>query len=392
MNDTESRLSDYLHTKAGSVPDSVQGPGLELDSTGTSTRRGWVPMALAAASIGAVLILAVTFLNSLGGNQPDPAAQVPTGPVSTEAPRLPYTVTLENNPDNPLDTWWAVIHDGKQTVENPGVKGNVVARLGEGWLVTTGYPDPKKSQAAIVSRDGKVRPIGPMGAELAAVSPDGRQLAVLVAPYGAKDSQLVVVNVDDGKEVSRLRIPTPMLSSFGWNKAGIWMYANNAERKPTYLWQPGSKEARKLPDLGTEIALAPGSDTFGYMTANGKAGYCAKAATLGANGPEVKRQYCSEDATWPWPRLDISPDGGTLLVDGPWVAVDIATGKTTKLGLPAGFVENQVIFEDTTDLIALGNVPSKKSAQTMYRCRVTTGECKVLRTEKPDGILALAKP
>jgi hypothetical protein len=393
MNDTENRLRDYLHTKAADVPNSAHGPGLELDATGTSTRRGWVPMALAAASIGAVLILAVTFLNSLGGNQPSPAAQ-PTGPLSAEAPRLPYAITLANNPDNPLDSWWATIHDGKETVKNPGLKGNLVARLGEGWLVTSGYADPKKSQAVIVSKDGKTRPIGPLGADTPAISPDGKQLAFMVGPYGAKDSQVVVVNVDDGKEVSRLRIPTPMLSSFGWNKAGIWMYANNADRTPTYLWQPGSPEARKLPDLGSEIALASGSDTFGYSTPNGKAGYCAKAATLSASGPEVKQQYCSDKAALH--NISLSPDGGTMVVGGPWVAADVASGRKIALKLPAGLVgTSPVAFENATDLLVLGLVPdktpTKPTAQTIYRCRVTTGECKSLVTEKPGEVFELAR-
>lgn len=385
MNDTENQLRDYLQAKAATVQDTDQGPGLELDST--TRKRAWVPIALAAATIGAVLILAVPFLTSLADNQPSPAATPtarPTGPVPAGAPRLPYSITVPDNPDNPLDTWWKVIHDGKQTVKNPGVKGKIVARLAEGWLVTTGYPDPKKSQAAIVGRDGKVRPIGPLGADKPAVSPDGKQLAVPVAPYGAKDSQVVIVNVADGKEAARIRIPTPMLSSFGWNKAGIWMYMNNAERQPMLLWQPGWKEARTLPDLGGEIALARDSDTFGYTVPDGKGGFCAKAATLGANGPEVKREYCSKHALWP--RLTLSPDGGTLLVNGPSVAVDIATGRTTKVNLPAGFVADQMIFEDTTDVIVLDGVAK------MYRCRVTTGECKVLPTKKPDGVVRIAAP
>jgi hypothetical protein len=279
-------------------------------------------------------------------------------------------------------------------VKNPGVKGDLVARLGEGWLVTTGYPDPKKSQAAIVSQNGKIRPIGPVQADTPAISPDGKQLAVPVAPYGAKDSQVVVVNVDDGKEVSRLRIPTPMLSAFGWNKAGIWLYANNADRTPMYLWQPGSPEARKLPDLASEIALASGSDTFGYSTVNGKAGYCANAATLGANGPEVKRQYCSKKAA---PHsISLSPDGGTMVVGGPWVAVDVAGGKQTKLNLPAGLVgTSPVAFENATEVLVLGLVPDKTptrpTAQSIYRCRVTTGECKSLLTEKSGEVFGLAK-
>jgi hypothetical protein len=396
MNDTESRLRDYLQVKAGTVSGADHGPGLELDSTRTSTRRGWAPTALAAASIGAVLILAVTFLNSLGDDQPDPAAQLSTGPVSTEAPRVPYTVTLAPSQGEPTDTPWAVLHDGGTTVKNPDLKrSTVLARLGEGWLVMTQAAGSGKPQAAIISPAGQVRTIGPVGVDTPAISPDRRQLAFPVAPYGATASQIVVVNVDDGNEVTRFRIPTPMLSSFGWNQAGIWLYANNADRQPAYLWQPGSQEARRLPDLGAEIAPARDSGTFGYTTAKGNGRYCVTAATLGANGPEVKREYCPDPATGAWGSLTLSPDGGSMLIGGPWVAVDVASGRPTKLRLPAGLVgASPVVFENATEAIVLGTVPDKNAtkptAQTIYRCRVTTGECKTLVTEKADEVFSLA--
>ena len=73
MNDTETRLRDYLNAKADTVPDSAQGPGLELDSTGTSTRRRWVPMAGAAAGIAAVLTLSVPFLHGLVKHDDQPS-------------------------------------------------------------------------------------------------------------------------------------------------------------------------------------------------------------------------------------------------------------------------------------------------------------------------------
>ena len=87
MNDTETRVRDYLHAKAGTVPDSAHGPGLELDTTGTSTRRGWVPIALAAAGIAAVLTLAVPFLHGLAKpDQPSVATHPTPGPLPTGRP------------------------------------------------------------------------------------------------------------------------------------------------------------------------------------------------------------------------------------------------------------------------------------------------------------------
>jgi len=158
MTDTETRLRDYLQAEASTIPGTTQGPGLEVDSTGSSTRRGWVPIALAAAGIAAVLTLAVPFLHGLvkHADQPSVSGLPAMGPVSAGAPRIPYTTLVQNNPDNPLDTWWAAIHDGGTTVKNPGVKGNVVARTEGGWLVTTGYPDPDKAQVAVDIATGKV--------------------------------------------------------------------------------------------------------------------------------------------------------------------------------------------------------------------------------------------
>ncbi len=185
-----------------------------------------------------------------------------------------------------------------------------------------------------------------------------------------------------------------MLMPWGWNKEGIWLTPAGPERKPAFVWQPGSQEARTVADLGNEITVARGAGTIGYLTSNGKAGYCAKAATLAANGPEVKREYCSNDASLPGPRISFSPDGGTMLLTHAWVAIDVAGGNTTKLRLPAGFRAGYpAVFENPTDAIVLGEVPAKDptkaTGQTMYRCRVTTGECKALRTEKPGELFAV---
>ncbi|MFG1812191.1 hypothetical protein ACGFIF_00380 [Kribbella sp. NPDC049174] len=399
MNDTENRLREYLQTTAGTVPDAAQGPGLQQDVTG---KRGWVPIVLAAATIGAVLVLAVPFLTRLADKEPTAAgspAALPTGPVSTGAPRIPYAVTVNNNPDNPLDTWWAVIQDGKQKVGNPGVKGEVLARLGGGWLVMTGYPDPTKSQAAIVDPEGKVTPLGPTGGIYPVISPDGRQLAVAVAPYAAKDSRVVVVNVEDGKETAKLDIPMPNIKLIGWNKDGIWLMPELVDSRPVSVWQPGADQPRPVGELGPagDLQVVRSSDVVAQLSAKGTDGYCAKAGTLGAKGLELKREYCFKTAGTNQAAVYValSPDGRTMVLSTR-VAVHIATGKATKLGIPAkfgGWTWNSAVFEDPATVIVVADTRGVKPLeQKMFRCSVTTGECKAILTAKANESLAAVRP
>ncbi|TCC65528.1 hypothetical protein E0H73_00870 [Kribbella pittospori] len=385
MNDTETRLRDYLHAEASSVPGSAQGPGLELDSTGSSTRR-WAPMALAAAGIAAALLLAVPFFRGLSDHQPSVSGLPATGAASTQAPSIPYAVTVQNNPGNPLDTWWAVLHDRGRTVQNPGVKGDVRARVGGGWLVDTGYPDPKKAQAAVVSPAGKIRPIGPLGAISPMVSPDGRQIAVALSTYGEKTGRVVVVNLEDGKEVSSITVRTPNLELVGWNKDGIWMNPHSPGARPVTVWQPGTKDARTVGNLDGELEVVRSSGTVVLLSSTGSQKACAKAATLGTPGLEVKREYCFEIATQRAPYVALSPDGATMALST-GIAVDIATGKATELKLPAKSVlADGGVFEDPANVILVDE------SQRIFRCGVATGECKQLVSAKSNEIVALVQP
>ena len=387
MNDTETRLRDYLHAKAGTVPASTHGPGLELDTTGTSTRRGWVPMALAAAGIAAVLTLAVPFLHGLAKpDQPSVAAHPTPGPLPTGAPRIPYTITDPNsNPDNPLDTWWSVLHDGGKTVKNPGLKGNVVARTDGGWLADTGYPDPDKSQIVVVSPGGQVRPIGPLGADGPRVSPDGRQIAVADSKYGRTDNRVVVVDIRTGKEVTSLTVKTPNLELLGWNKDGIWMHEHAPNAVPVKVWQPGSKDLRTVGTFNDQIEVTRTSGTVLKTSYKSDGTSCVTAATLGDKGLDVRREYCFK-APVAAPYLSLSPDGATMTISNIGVAVDIATGKVTKLRLPAKSKWwDRALFEDPANVIVPGQ-------DTLSRCAVATGECKQVAVAKPSGTIQLVRP
>ena len=387
MNDTETRVRDYLHAKAGTVPDSAHGPGLELDTTGTSTRRGWVPIALAAAGIAAVLTLAVPFLHGLAKpDQPSVATHPTPGPLPTGAPRIPYTITDPNsNPDNPLDTWWFVLHDGGKTVKNPGLKGNVVARTDGGWLADTGYPDPDKSQIVVVSPGGQVRPIGPLGADGPRVSPDGRQIAVADSKYGRTDNRVVVVDIRTGKEVTSLTVKTPNLELLGWNKDGIWMHEHAPNAVPVKVWQPGSKDLRTVGTFNDQIEVTRTSGTVLKTSYKSDGTSCVTAATPGDKGLDVKREYCFK-APVAAPYLSLSPDGATMTISNIGVAVDIATGKVTKMRLPATSKWwERALFEDPANIIV-------NDADRLFRCAVATGECKQVAVAKPSGTIQLVRP
>ncbi|MEV4261427.1 hypothetical protein [Kribbella sp. NPDC049584] len=389
MNDTETRLRDYLHAKADTVPDSAHGPGLELDSTGTSARRRWAPMALAAAGIAAVLTLAVPYLHGLAKpDQPSVAGLPSAGPVSTGAPRIPYTTLVENNPDNPLDTWWTLLHDGGTTVKNPGIKGDVIARTAGGWLVTTGYPDHAKSQVAVLSPAGKLQPIGPLGADTPWRSPDGQQVAVAVAKYGRQDNRVVVVDVRTGKEVASLTVKIPNLELYGWNKDGIWMGEHSPDARAVKVWQPGSKDLRAAGTFTGQLEVTRTTSTVAHVSyKNGKT--CVAAATLGANGLDVKREYCFKPPMAA-ASVSVAPDGSTMTISNIGVAVDVATGKVAKLRLPAGtkWFEDGV-FEDPDNVIV---VDEAGPAQKLFRCAVETGECKQVAIVKPDETIRQVQP
>ncbi|MEV5966913.1 WD40 repeat domain-containing protein [Kribbella sp. NPDC051952] len=396
MNDTETRLRDYLHAKADTVPNSAQGPGLELDATGTTTRRGWIPIALAAAGIAAVLTLAVPFLHGLTHKAPTDPAGAPTppapgrGPVSGAAPSIPYTVTVQDNPDNPLDTWWRTLYDHGKTVRNPGVHGNVLGRFGDNsWLIQTGYPNTVR--LAVLDPAGKVRPFGPSVATGPIYSPDHKQLAVTeLSHYGTPQvrGQVVVLDPGTGKKIASLDPPAAGVQAVAWTKDGIF-FGNLVQRDTKlYLWQPGNGQARQLRGIQSPnfVQFIPATNKLLDFTAKG----CPRIGVLRGDEFVAEHEYCdTPDASY---GSVPSPNGRTLFNRDKKVAIDLYTGATTTLKLP-GRVETAFsasVFEDPTNMILVTSVG--ESNQNMYRCSVATGECKVLRTAKANEMLGAVTP
>jgi len=72
-----------------------------------------------------------------------------------------------------------------------------------------------------------------------------------------------------------------------------------------------------------------------------------------------------------------------------------AQGRAALLGIPAkfrGWTWNTAAFEDPATVIVVPDTAGRPYEQTMFRCRVTTGECKALLTAKNNESLALVQP
>jgi hypothetical protein len=389
MNDTENRLRDYLHTQATStVPADAHGPGPELGES--NGRRSWLPITAVAAAIGFTLLLAVPALTNLADrSHPGPAA-TPTpapptkGPVSGAAPAIPYTVAVQDNPDNPLDTWWSTLYDHGKTVKNPGTHGNVLGRFGaDRWLIETGYP--KAIQLAVLDAAGKVRPIGPKVAGGPVYSPDHTQLALTESlQFGTPQvrNRIIVLDPATGKELAGVVAPVPTLTAVGWTKDGLLLSSFDPKTPKVYRWQPGKGQPEEVHGVQQPMALQaiPATGKLLDFTAKG----CPRLGTLKGNEFVAEREYC--DAADTNYQSVVSPDGRTLFEVNAKVAVDLYTGATTTLRMPGalwGFPG--AVFEDPTNLITVTD-------KAMYRCSVATGECKLLRVIKAKEILAVVTP
>ncbi|GAA1692117.1 hypothetical protein GCM10009745_41860 [Kribbella yunnanensis] len=394
MNDTESRLRDYLDTKAATIPSTSQGPGLLED---LPRRRPVWPILATAASVAAVLALTVTVLTHLG---PDKAA--PAAPPTDAAPKVPYTVTNTN--------WKGSVYDGSQTVRLPNGVTTVASRVDAGWLINGGA----KSPSGILTADGKVRPLGPKMSFGPILSPDRKQVAMTIYPTSTT-TRIAVYDLAGGTEVSSIASPSRMAGTVNWNKDGIWLDSGDpyAEER-LYVWKPGQPSARPVQVPGGFFSSATAANSDMVVFAKGaertkpKPGqnFATTRPTPKGSGPEpercfqigvlrdaaldVRREYCDKGFQALYPV--ISPDGGKVLHSVESLTIDVATGKTTKLDLPDE-IESwpSPVFEDATKVLVVTRPEMGKGPQRLYRCEVTTGECKLLRTEK-DNRITLARP
>ncbi|MGW6282634.1 hypothetical protein [Kribbella sp. NPDC055071] len=372
MTTTETRLRDYFHSQANTIPETAEGPGLESPVR----RRPW-PVLAAAAAIALVLAVSATYLARFSGDDiPEPAA-----PVSTAAPTVPYTVG-------------ATLYDGGRRVRIPkGVDGFFFGRVDGGWLAMS-LPKPGQFQAGVLGTNGRFRLIGPERSGGTTLSPDRKQVAVMRYRSGTL-GEIVIVDVKSGKAVSTTPLSyQPTL--LGWNQSGLWMSNDAVTTSALMVWQhPGSGQPQTLalPDFEGGLSAPADTDTVTVSTRHGD-DRCLKAGVLSNGAFKVLRQYCDAGPASYYPLT--SPDGRRMVNSDANLVVNLRTGKITKLQLPAGQQMNDfpsAQFEDANQLVLTTRPPEPGDPgkkQSLYRCDVRSGECALL--QKDASKITLQEP
>lgn len=292
-HDTETRLRDYLHTKAQVVPDHATPP--EPVASVHRPRRTW-PVLAAAASMAAVLALAVPYLGGLGSDDPPVSAG---GGLSSL--KVPYILT--EGPGS------RTLHDGTTTIPlGNGPARDVVARLATGWLVVTAKTDAGKRVTlghAVLTKDGRLRPVGPSNAmQNAILSPDRKQVAILGQIAGGS-FKIEVIDLATGNKTADLPLPS-LVALHAWSKHGIW-YDDDTAANPQ-LWQPG-EQPREVEIPGFTSITAPG--TTDRMLIRTQRDGCVKVMTMDESGElTTLRENCdstSDAGLSPTARCSSSP-------------------------------------------------------------------------------------
>ncbi len=167
-------------------------------------------------------------------------------------------------------------------------------------------------------------------------SPDRRQIATTLQ-LGKHKSKVLVIDVATAKEVASITVPFGLIALWGWNEDGIWFTEDyNAKAQPV-VWQPGAQPVQlSIPNFTIRVIAQPTTDrVLVNVTVAGKE--CMEVGTLAGHkfGVCVGTAPTGQPAGYPL----LSPDGRTMIHSQAKVAIDVATGKITKLQLrprPAG--------------------------------------------------------
>jgi hypothetical protein len=383
MTDTETRLRDYLHSKAATIADDP--PPLALPPR---PHRTW-PIAVAAAAIAAILVIAIPLAIHLSGTdktEKPATTPSPTAPLSKEL-RVPYLLS-----DGKTDT----LHDGSQTVRTSSLALPPNGRVLGGWVATTGKVGGP-FQNGVLHPDGKFQPIGPPNASYPTKSPDGSKIAV-AQPLGKGRTRVLVFDIATKKEIASVTLPHKTTVLWAWNQSGIWLGEDYKVGAQPMLWQPGQGQPVQLTIPGFDLGLvgAPNTDKVVVTTRSDKS-WCMKVGSVRGSGLAIDGQYCGTGGTV-YPVL--SPDGTTLIATMEGLSINVTTGKVTKLRMPYSmFAIPTPIFEDNTHIavVPLPGLDQKPPTGTgvkplgrgrqAFRCDVISGACDLLFAT-PTGVRA----
>jgi hypothetical protein len=280
------------------------------------------------------------------------------------------------------------VHDGSRAVAVKNVMF-LNGRAGGGWL--TALSTPGGGPAGIVGRDGRFRQVGPRTANFPTLSPDRTKIAVTSSAPGAK-GRILVLDLRTGKQVATTSRLAASPSLLGWNQDGIWAAAEGPQ-PGVLVWKPGAGEPHRVAIPGSTggAAVQPNARTVLVTTAGGGS-QCIKAGLLEGDHFKVVRESCHQGPGHPYPVL--STDGRVLVNSLTKEAVDIPTGRATKLDVPDRMLDwPEPVFEDATNLLVISqrDLDHGRIGQTLYRCNVVGGKCVQLKVNDVDD-LTLQKP
>ncbi|MGC4941755.1 hypothetical protein [Kribbella sp. DT2] len=377
MNDTETRLRDYLQAKANTVSDDAESPGLITPRTRS---RVWTP--LLAAAVVAVLIASAVLVAHLI----NPPVQ-PARPATSL--NVPYLLRpLEGD---------RTLHDGDQVVGVPKDVSDVVGRVSGGWLIS--YDSATNTHIAVVAADGTRRPIGSAtgNAHHAVLSPDRTQVAVV------EGTKLQVYDVASGRSLATRALPYEA-ALHGWNQAGIWVSKLSDQAvSQMSVWQPrtGQLTPATLPGTTSFVDVAQQAGGILMATSVGKQ-HCLTYAQLPGGRLTTGRPYCEQEPLHPV----VSPDGATFAL--PDSVVDLRTGKRTPFQLAQAHVSEAPSFEDAdhvlvvqalrddgrpaSPMVSIGTPAQELPHDTVFRCTVESGACEKVLTAPDLKSVRLIKP
>ncbi|GAA2786960.1 hypothetical protein [Kribbella solani] len=388
MNDTETRLRDYLNAKAGTVPESAHGPGLA-----EPTRSRHLPVLLSAAAVVLVVGLAATLLNHVGSGGAEPAGKPPVNPygppgaLTSDLPRVPYKVINKNS---------STLLDGAQAVRLPAGVDTVFSRRVEGGWLADQSDEPGDYKSGVLLANGTFRQVGPELTDMPVLSPDRTQVAMARYVKGANQGQILVVDLATGREIAHTPLGSAPLVR-GWNKDGVWFTSGEHDSPPTvgsiHVWQPGDGKPKTVDVPGYSGTLDVPTEPGNVVITTGTMGHeCMLAGSLDDGKFVQQRKFCSTSKGAVYPVL--APDGKTMLDTAANQAVNVSTGKTVQFQLPDPIQTwPEPVFEDSANVLVKTERQPKNNRgngiEQLFRCDVTSGACKLVMKEASNVRLSM---